>query len=108
MAKRITADNIILKAAQLDEGAPCLRRVKRRWPAIILAARRTDKVRGRIILLIISIITIKGIKAGGVPKGTKWANILWGIFTQAIIMWPSHKGKAIAKVKDKWLEAVKI
>jgi hypothetical protein len=42
-------------------------RVRRRCPAIILAANRTAKVPGRMILLIVSINTIKGIKTGGVP-----------------------------------------
>ena len=42
-----------------------------KWPAIILAANRTDNVIGRIIFLINSITTINGIKAGGVPWGTK-------------------------------------
>lgn len=42
-----------------------------KWPAIILAERRTAKVPGRIIFLIVSIQTINGIKTGGVPCGTK-------------------------------------
>ena len=41
-------------------------------PAIILAASRTERVKGRINLLTISIITINGIRAYGVPLGTKW------------------------------------
>jgi len=49
--------------------------VKSKWPAIIFAVKRTAKVPGRIILLMVSIHTMKGIKAGGVPWGTKWANI---------------------------------
>jgi len=49
--------------------------VKRRWPAIIFAESRTVKVPGRIILLIDSINTIKGIRRLGVLNGTKWANI---------------------------------
>ena len=40
-------------------------------PAIILAANRTAKVMGRINELIISIQTINGTKATGVPSGTK-------------------------------------
>ena len=36
-------------------------------PAIILAVRRMAKVKGRIIKLIDSIITIKGIRITGVP-----------------------------------------
>jgi hypothetical protein len=45
-------------------------------PAIRFAVKRTERVKGRIILLTISIITIKNINAGGVPKGTICANIL--------------------------------
>lgn len=44
-------------------------------PATIFADKRTDKVIGRIKLLINSIITINGISITGVPKGTKWDNI---------------------------------
>ena len=46
-------------------------KVNRRCPAIILAERRTAKVPGRIIFLMVSIITMKGIKTEGVPWGTK-------------------------------------
>jgi len=42
-----------------------------RWPATILAAKRTDNVIGRIKFLTSSINTIKGIRALGVPDGTK-------------------------------------
>lgn len=49
--------------------------VNRRWPAIMLAARRIASVAGRIVFLIVSITTIKGIKGVGVPRGTRWANI---------------------------------
>lgn len=48
---------------------------RRRWPAIILAAKRTANVPGRITLLTVSIRTMKGIRIPGVPKGTKWASI---------------------------------
>lgn len=51
------------------------KRVISKCPAIIFAANRTAKVPGRIKFLIDSINTIKGIKTGGVPCGTKWANI---------------------------------
>ena len=39
----------------------------------MLAARRTDSVTGRMILLVSSIRTIKGIRAAGVPAGTRCA-----------------------------------
>lgn len=56
---------------------PCLpRRVRSKCPAIILAAKRTASVAGRIIDLIVSINTIIGISPVGVPKGTRCAAIL--------------------------------
>jgi len=58
------------------------RRVRRRWPAIMLAANRTDKVIGRIKFLVISIITINGIRAVGVPLGTRCAKALMVLFVQ--------------------------
>lgn len=48
------------------------KRDKSKWPAIILAVRRMASVRGRIINLINSIITINGISIIGVPCGVKW------------------------------------
>jgi hypothetical protein len=60
----------------IDNEDPVLpRRVNNKCPAIILAANRIAKVPGRIIFLIVSIHTIKGIRTGGVPWGTRWANI---------------------------------
>lgn len=47
------------------------RRVIKRCPATMLAIRRTARVKGRITLLIDSIRTMKGIKAGGVLWGTR-------------------------------------
>lgn len=58
-----------------DCGAWLLSRHKRRWPAIILAASRTLKVNGRMVFLINSMQTIKGIRGLGVPRGTKWAKM---------------------------------
>lgn len=54
-------------------------KVKIKWPAIMFADNRTARVPGRITFLIVSIHTIKGIRIGGVPIGTRCANIclLW-------------------------------
>lgn len=60
------------------EGIFCiifLNRHKRRCPEIILAARRTAKVSGRIKLLIVSIKTINTESIIGVPLGTRCLNI---------------------------------
>ena len=51
-------------------------KVNNKCPATMLAANRIDNVKGRIILLTVSIITITGIKNLGVPTGTRWANKL--------------------------------
>lgn len=47
-------------------------RVRRRWPAIMLAVKRIERVNGRIINLMDSIKTMKGIRMGGVPCGVRW------------------------------------
>ena len=49
--------------------------VSRRWPAIMFAASRTARVPGRIMFLIVSIKTIRGISGAGVPAGTRCANM---------------------------------
>jgi len=43
----------------------------KRCPAIMLAVRRIAKVRGRIIKLMDSMITIKGMRRVGVPWGVR-------------------------------------
>lgn len=79
-----------------------------RWPAIILALNRIDKVKGRIIFLIVSIITIKGIKNIGVLLGIKWINVFSVFFFHIKKKQANHKGKANVIEKDMCLEAVKI
>lgn len=84
------------------------RRVRRRWPAIILAESRIAKVPGRIIFLIVSIQTIKGIRIGGVPWGTKWVNIWFILINQPYNINLNHKGRARERVKTMCLVLVKI
>lgn len=67
--------------------------VKSKWPAIIFAASRTARVPGRIIFLTVSINTINGIRAGGVPWGTKCANICCVWFTHPKNIRLSQRGK---------------
>lgn len=82
--------------------------VNSRWPAIILAASRTANVPGRIIFLMVSIQTMKGIKTAGVPCGTKWANICWVWLIHPYNIKHNHKGRARVNVSVKWLVLVKI
>jgi len=74
----------------------------------MLAANRIANVPGRIILLIVSIITITGINILGVPLGTKWdINLLNWLITDHNIH-PNQIGKAKNNVNTKWLDLVKI
>lgn len=59
----------------LIEGPLFPRRVNSRCPAIMFAVSRTAKVPGRIMFLIVSMITINGISMVGVPCGTRCSNI---------------------------------
>jgi hypothetical protein len=44
----------------------------RMWPAVIFAARRTERVIGRISWLTLSIITMNWERGRGVLRGTRW------------------------------------
>ena len=92
----------------LIEGPVLASKVKSRWPAIILAARRTARVPGRIIFLIVSISTINGISSPGVPWGTRWANMCWVLLIQPNNINAIHSGKESDRVIVKCLELVKI
>jgi len=74
----------------------------------MFAASRIDRVPGRITLLTVSIITITGISATGVPLGTKWANsLLYWFFIENTIL-PIQIGIANVNVKDMCLDLVKM
>lgn len=84
------------------------KRVRSKCPAIILAESRTAKVPGRIIFLIVSIKTINGINTGGVPWGTKCANIWFVLLIHPKNMKLNHRGRAKDSVRVIWLVLVKI
>lgn len=74
----------------------------------MLAAKRTDRVMGRIILLIISMITIKGIRGTGVPVGTRWARNSKVLLIVLYKMKAIHRGRARERVIARWLVAVNV
>ncbi len=82
-------------------------RERRRCPATILAASRTAKAPGRIKFLTVSIITIKAIKAPGVPGGTRCVNMWLYWKTHDQIIPPSQRGRAKATVYLRCLDPVK-
>ena len=59
----------------------------------MLAIKRIAKVKGRIRSLIDSINTISGMRATGVPRGTRCANHNIGLNRQEKITGPNHKPK---------------
>lgn len=73
----------------------------------MLAARRTERVMGRIMFLTISIKTMKGIKVEGVPKGTRWAKKWSRLLDRLKMINLIHKGKARERVTARCLVAVK-
>lgn len=79
-----------------------------KWPAIILAANRIDKVKGRIKWLILSIITINGDNNKGLPSGTKWAAVILKFLNQPIIKNDNQKTNPKPKVTTGWAVEVKI
>lgn len=83
-------------------------KVNKRWPAIILAESRIARVPGRIMFLIVSIKTIKGIRIVGVPCGIKWINMCFVLLIQPNNINLNHKGKAKDRVSVIWLVLVKI
>lgn len=84
------------------------RSVISKWPAIMLAVNRMAKVPGRITFLIVSIHTMKGIRIGGVPWGTKWASMWMVLLIHPYSMNLTHKGRAKVNVNTKCLDLVKI
>jgi len=69
-----------------------LQRAIRIWPAVILAAKRTESVMGRMIWLTVSTSTMKLDRAIGVLRGTKWLKKCCVLFFNLNSTRPVHKG----------------
>jgi len=74
----------------------------------MFAESRTASDPGRIRFLIVSIITINGIRIGGVPVGIKCLNILFVFFVHPYIINDDHIGIAIDNENIRCDDAVKI
>ena len=70
----------------------------------MLAASRNDRVKGRTLILIVSIITKNGLSQCGAPPGKRLAAHLEVLKITADIIRDSHKGKPNLIVKSKCLE----
>ncbi len=73
--------------------------VNKRCPETIFAINRIPRVKGRIEVLISSIITINLINGIGVPEGTRCENIFFVYAFHPYKKNPTHKGKEINKFK---------
>lgn len=73
--RRICAVISTVNSVCLIDGPLFPSSVNSRCPAIMFAVNRTASVPGRIMLLIVSMITINGINIDGVPCGTKCSNM---------------------------------
>lgn len=82
--------------------------VMSRWPAVILAVSRTPSAKGRINRLIVSIITMNGIRGVGEPSGSMWANVIEGFFIIPVMIVAIHRGIAMAIFIDSWEVVVKV
>lgn len=83
------------------------KRLMSKWPATMLADKRTERVIGRIKFLTISIRTIKFISWMGVPVGTKWAIMLEKFLLHPINMKENQKVRAKVNEIDRWAVGVK-
>jgi len=71
-------------------------------PAIRLAVNRTQRVTGRMMFLVISMITMKFINPVGVPWGSRWDSMCLGVFNQPYIIMASHTERARGRLTDRW------
>ena len=71
-------------------------------PAIMLAVNRTHNVMGRIRFLVISIITMNGMRYEGVLWGTKWESIFFVIFNHPRKLTDNHIIMERGKVIHRW------
>jgi hypothetical protein len=83
-------------------------KVSSKCPAIMFAVNRTARVPGRIMFLMVSMMTINGINIVGVPCGTRCSN-MWLVF----LIHPNsmnliHIGRASVNVSVKCLVLVKM
>lgn len=79
-------------------------RVNTMCPAVILAANRNDKVIGRTIILVVSIITKNGFNHSGAPSGKKCATDFLGEWANDEMIIDNHMGNPIDSVIIRCLE----
>ena len=89
------------RSKALDKKIP--RRVITMWPALMFAASRKDRVRGRTSVLIVSTKIRKGFSQSGAPGGSRFAANFFGAFSREEIIRLSHRGMPKDMVKIRCL-----
>jgi hypothetical protein len=78
------------------------------WPALILAANRKDNVRGRTMILVVSIKIKNGFNHVGAPSGSKWAIVILNDLNVLDKIKDIHIGNPIDIVKIKCLDSLNV
>ena len=77
-------------------------------PALILAAKRNERVMGRTIILVVSINTKNGLSHSGAPSGRKWAFDALVFFENLDRIIDSQSGRPNLRVKIKCLDKLNV
>lgn len=73
------------------------------WPALMLAAKRKDRVTGRTETLVDSIRTRKGFNQVGAPEGRRWARSSAGAAVVADMIRLNQRTRPNDRVRSRWL-----
>lgn len=111
MVRRAKIINVIVAAGGLmlvrTSVAPPIKWINR-WPAVMLAVKRTARAIGWMNRLIVSMIISIGIREMGVPWGKKWASEDFSLWRKPRITAPAHNGIAIPKFIDNCVVGVNV
>lgn len=77
------------------------------WPAVMLAANRKDRVRGRTKILDDSINTRNGLSQSGAPSGRKCAVAALGLYENLEMIRLNHRGSPNDSVITRCLDNLK-
>lgn len=76
-------------------------------PALMLAAKRNERVIGRTVTLVVSISTKNGFNQSGAPSGRKWAIDFFADLVNLDMIIANHRGSPKISVKIRWLDVLK-
>lgn len=77
------------------------------WPAVMLAASRKDRVRGRTRILDVSMRIRNGLSQSGAPSGRRWAIDWRGLNMKEEMIILSQAGSPIDRVMKRCLVGLK-